>query len=404
MTKELLLTIAHPVTKYYHSSQSFTCISNPSITIDIGKVNDDYCDCPDGSDEPGTSACSHLSDLSPQTPGDISSETANKSIALPGFYCKNKGHLPGYISFQRLNDGVCDHDLCCDGSDEWAQVGGLKCENKCKEIGKEWRKQDEARRKALGAATKKRQELVVESARLRKEVEDQIANLGTQIEGEILKVQALEESLATAEKQERGKVVKGPGKASRTNVLAGLAKDRVEELRETLLEVKTQRDEHAKNVNELEAILSTFKEEYNPNFNDEGVKRAVRKWEEYAARTIGQAPADNDAFNRDLDEISKPDSETGVINWAEWEAPEEESDVDVRKSLLLNLTLYVTPINTSPPSQSINSKPTSPPRSAIGSIPNSVIFASFSSKMAFSPPLPLRLAENPSNLPTHATP
>ena len=319
------------VAKYYSSAQKFTCISNPSITLDYVKVNDDYCDCPDGSDEPGTSACSYLSDLSPRTPGDISSETTNRSIALPGFYCKNKSHQPGYISFQRLNDGVCDYDLCCDGSDEWAQVGGLKCENKCKEIGKEWRKQDEARRKALNAATKKRRELIVESARLRKEVEDRIDTLGTQIEGEMLKVHGLEAALATAEKQERGKVIKGPGKAGKTNVLAGLAKDRVEELRETLLEVRAQRDEHAKNLDELEAILSTFKEEYNPNFNDEGVKRAVRKWEEYAARTIGQAPADNDAFNRDLDEIIKPDSETGAINWAEWEQSDEESDVDVRK-------------------------------------------------------------------------
>ena len=223
--------------------------------------------------------------------------------------------------------------MCCDGSDEWAQVGGLKCENKCKEIGKEWKKQDEARQRALSAAAKKRKELVTEAARLKKEVEDRIKTLGTQIEGSLLKVQALEKDLAAAEKQERGRVIKGPGKQSKTNILAGIAKDRVEELRETLLEVKTQRDEHAKNLDELEAILSTFKEEYNPNFNDEGVKRAVRKWEDYTARTAGVAPTENEAFNRDLDEIVKPDSETGLIDWADFEKPDEESDVDVREYL-----------------------------------------------------------------------
>lgn len=316
------------VGKFYKATDSFKCISNPSVTLDIAKLNDDFCDCPDGSDEPGTSACSYLSDLSPSTLSDVSINNSAKTLALPGFYCKNKGHQPSYVPFLSVNDGVCDYDLCCDGSDEWAKVGGLSCENKCKEIGKEWKKNEEMRQKVLGAAQKKRKELVADAGKRRKEVEDRLQSLRTEIEGAEVKVKAAQATLAEVERQERGKVIKAPGKASKVGVLAGLAKERIEELRTSLTDVRFQRDSAKSRLAELETILSTFKEEYNPNFNDEGVKRAVRSWEEFAAR---EKPWEgDDAHDRDLDEISKPDSESGAIKWEEWEQPEEDSDVTVR--------------------------------------------------------------------------
>ncbi|KAK4993170.1 hypothetical protein LTR50_000656 [Elasticomyces elasticus] len=315
--------------KYYKDPATFTCISNPSVHLPASLVNDDYCDCPDGSDEPGTSACSYLSPLSPITPPDIpNNDDVNTTTALPGFYCKNKGHLPAYVPFTNVNDGVCDYDTCCDGSDEWAGVGGTKCEDKCKEIGKEWKKNDEARQKALGNAGKRRKDLVAEAGRLRKEVEDRIQSLTTQIEGSEIKVRNLEDELRDVERREKGRVVRGSGerKTSRINVLAGLARQRIDELRDTLIRVRQERNSSKDRVKELEAILSTFKEEYNPNFNDEGVKRAVRSWEEYAAR---DKPSDGDAaHDRDLDAITQPDKENG-LDWEEWEDSEESSEVDV---------------------------------------------------------------------------
>lgn len=82
--------------------------------------------------------------------------TSNTTIALPGFYCKNKGHIPNYIPHQFVNDGVCDYELCCDGSEEYDGVGGVKCPDKCGEIGKEWRRLDEVKQKTMRAALKKK--------------------------------------------------------------------------------------------------------------------------------------------------------------------------------------------------------------------------------------------------------
>lgn len=59
-----------------------------------GVFNDDYCDCADGSDEPGTSACSRV------------------LVQQPTFHCKDGSFL---IFASRVSDGVID---CPDGSDE----------------------------------------------------------------------------------------------------------------------------------------------------------------------------------------------------------------------------------------------------------------------------------------------
>lgn len=81
------LTLAPVADRYVPSSgKTFTCLSGDKV-IPFSSVNDEYCDCPDGSDEPGTSACE----------------------GKPGawFYCENKGHIPGRVRSSRVNDGIC---------------------------------------------------------------------------------------------------------------------------------------------------------------------------------------------------------------------------------------------------------------------------------------------------------
>ncbi|KAK4654354.1 hypothetical protein QC762_409650 [Podospora pseudocomata] len=313
--------------KFFESKTTFTCIGNPSITLKASQVNDDSCDCPDGSDEPGTAACANIDPLSPEQPlpGSVTG-TTNTTAALPGFWCVNAGHVGSYLPFMYVNDGVCDYQLCCDGSDENTHAGGVQCENRCDAIGKEYRRLEEQRRQNKERSVKKRRTLVKESRELRRRVEVKIANLKTEVRDLDAKKAEMQAKFDEVERSERGKVVKSEGQGGKLGVLVALAKSRVNELRNTLDKVTDQRDDLQDKVDQLEDILTKLKEEYNPNFNDEGVKAAVKAWEDYAAGQPSEPKGD--LADSDIMEVLKEDSETSGINWAEFETG-EASDVDV---------------------------------------------------------------------------
>ena len=193
----------------------------------------------------------------------------------------------------------------------------------------------------MSVAMKRKKELLAEAANLRHLVQNRIEELENKVKSAEEKVKETEKVLEETEKSEKSKVVRGvSGKAGRAGVLAGLARARVEELRYNLVEVKKQRDAVHGHLKELEATLSALKEEHNPNFNDEGVKRAVRAWEDYAARDkegVWEAAKD-----RDVDEISKPDDESNGINWAEWET-DDDSTAGEAETIIQALSAYAPP-------------------------------------------------------------
>lgn len=63
----------------------FSC-DDGARALEIARLNDNYCDCADGADEPGTSACSHT---------------------RAAFHCANAGYFPADIPTSRVNDGLC---------------------------------------------------------------------------------------------------------------------------------------------------------------------------------------------------------------------------------------------------------------------------------------------------------
>uniref|UniRef100_A0AAQ4RBE7 Glucosidase 2 subunit beta n=1 Tax=Gasterosteus aculeatus aculeatus TaxID=481459 RepID=A0AAQ4RBE7_GASAC len=134
--------------RFFRERKSFLCIDGSKI-IPFEQVNDDYCDCEDGSDEPGTSAC-------PQG----------------RFYCTNLGFRPHYIPSSRVNDGICD---CCDASDEYNSHA--HCQNACWNLGQRERAYVEGQMRTLDEGLQLKQQLIEEGVLLWREKQAQLREL-----------------------------------------------------------------------------------------------------------------------------------------------------------------------------------------------------------------------------------
>lgn len=135
---------------FQETSGGFHCLNGAVVPRDA--LNDDYCDCADGSDEPGTAACSGW----PGRFRRLATAVGESTAVVEGlFYCANAGSQPQYVYNSRVNDGVCD---CCDGMDEWFKRL-VVCEDTCHEQGREYRQAEEQRLAGLAGGRAKHAEL-----------------------------------------------------------------------------------------------------------------------------------------------------------------------------------------------------------------------------------------------------
>ncbi|XP_033341965.1 glucosidase 2 subunit beta [Megalopta genalis] len=141
----------------FSPDRDYQCFDG-SLLIPFAWVNDDYCDCADGSDEPGTSACSN-------------------GI----FYCENTGHKSLYIPSTWVNDGVCD---CCDTSDEYNS--GKECVNNCNELGREARLEQQKAEELMKEGSKVRTEMVSTGKQLKTYYQANLVKLRADYEEAVL--------------------------------------------------------------------------------------------------------------------------------------------------------------------------------------------------------------------------
>ncbi|KAH9853957.1 endoplasmic reticulum protein [Lenzites betulinus] len=260
------------------SSEVWECLDG-SKTISYSAVNDDYCDCADGSDEPGTSACPNAQ-----------------------FFCANAGHIPSYIPSTRVNDGLCEPE-CCDGSDEAPGV----CKNACKEVGEVYRERVKAEQKLRKTGSKIRSTYIAFAQKEKKRLEQELAQTVQEIatrEKEVARLKDLVErteslSAAALEARKQSPLYQ----SLMTHVIA-------------LKSLQREYKKHLEREDELGNILDNLRTGYNPNYQDMAVLEAVRGWEHLAG-----LPHINDVAKDE-----EPAAEEGSDDAAEQESEEAEDD------------------------------------------------------------------------------
>ncbi|KAG5645275.1 hypothetical protein DXG03_006577 [Asterophora parasitica] len=280
------------VSKYAPSSTGKWKCLDGSKEIPWAFVNDDSCDCPDGSDEPGTGAC----------PDTV-------------FYCQNKGHIGATIVSSRVNDGICEPE-CCDGSDERSGV----CKNICKEVGEGYRKKRDAELKLRKTGAKIRSTYIQFAHKEKKRLEALI-----------------EASAKDVELQEK-EVARLRDIADRTESISKAALEHKQQSplyfsllqhSEALAALQREHKKHTQREKVLGEILNTLRSGYNPNYQDMAVLEAVRGWEELAGLPhINDVAKGSEAESTDAATDKEEEKKDEEKDENAWTAERLERDID----------------------------------------------------------------------------
>eukprot|EP01043_Picozoa_sp_COSAG02_P042619 COSAG02_NODE_3636_length_6445_cov_4.961235_3_plen_370_part_00 len=134
---------------------TFVCSDGSVAAVPFERLNDGFCDCRDGSDEPGTGVCQ----------GDGGR-----------FFCPNTGFKPERLFASRVNDGICD---CCDGSDEYDSEA--RCSNTCAEMAAKWNAEADAWAAVVAAGIVAKQSYVEEASEAFATLKKHLRDIGRHI-------------------------------------------------------------------------------------------------------------------------------------------------------------------------------------------------------------------------------